>query len=283
MQNPNRYVKNGYLHEEYRLFHLKDNLGDEKEYHYHEFNKAVIFISGKVDYLIEGTTYPLRPWDILLISDHTLHKALIDTSEDYERIILYISPYFADKNGTEKTSLMKCFRKAESDGFYLLRLGQESRNKVKNILYDLEHEMDSEKFGSDILARNAVLQLLICLNRAVIDGEMDKTQVSVFYDPKIASVITYINENLDKDMSVDALASRCYISKYHFMRKCKDITGYTVHGYILQKRLMYASDLIKNGVPASRAASMSGFKDYSTFQRAFKKVFGISPSKILPK
>ena len=54
-----KYSNDGYLNENFRLFHLKDSSGQEKDFHFHEFDKIVILISGKVDYTVEGTAYKL--------------------------------------------------------------------------------------------------------------------------------------------------------------------------------------------------------------------------------
>lgn len=278
MEQHKKYSESGYLHEDFRLFHLKDDLGDEKDYHYHTFDKVVVFISGKVNYLIEGITYPLQPWDMLLISHHTLHKAYIDKGRDYERMILYISPEFIAGNITESSDLMACFKTAEHDRFYLLRPDYRSRAQLERTLGKLEREQKGTAFGADIAAKSAALEFLVELNRASLERDGERPAVS--YDPKIAAVITYINENLDGELSVSALSQMSYMSKYHFMRRFKELTGYTVHNYILQRRLLHASDLIKSGASAAQAAADSGFCDYSTFQRAFKKMFGTTPAKI---
>ena len=78
--------KKGYLNEEFRLFHIKDQTGQEFSYHYHDFHKVVIFLSGKVTYHIEGKAYQLKPWDILLVSRHAIHKSEINASVPYERL-----------------------------------------------------------------------------------------------------------------------------------------------------------------------------------------------------
>ena len=47
-------VKRGYLKEDFRLFHLKDSRAQKLDYHYHEFDKLILFLGGKVAYLVEG-------------------------------------------------------------------------------------------------------------------------------------------------------------------------------------------------------------------------------------
>ena len=89
----------------------------------------------------------------------------------------------------------------------------------------------------------------------------------------------FINHNLSADLSNNALADRFYLSRYHLMHKFKKETGYTLHNYIEQKRLANASAQIKKGIPVMKAAKDSGFLDYSTFLRAFRKKYGISPKE----
>ena len=49
--------KRGYLNEDFRLFHLKDSRAQKLEYHYHEFDKLILLLGGKVSYVVEGVTY----------------------------------------------------------------------------------------------------------------------------------------------------------------------------------------------------------------------------------
>ena len=63
------------------------------------------------------------------------------------------------------------------------------------------------------------------------------------------------------------------------MRKFKEETGYTLHNYIVSKRLLMARNLISEGMPVVKAAHESGFTEYSTFSRAYRRQFGQTPSE----
>lgn len=73
------------------------------------------------------------------------------------------------------------------------------------------------------------------------------------------------------------------MSKYYLMHKFKEQTGYTIHNYIIQKRLIMSNLLIKKGRSITDACMESGFNDYSNFSRAFKKIFMLSPKEYYKK
>ena len=60
-------------------------------------------------------------------------------------------------------------------------------------------------------------------------------------DAKIQQALSYINENFRSPLTVEQLAERVYLSRYHFMRLFKAQTGTTVYAYVRQKRLMCAA------------------------------------------
>ena len=108
------YGKRGYLNSDFRIFHLKDQLANEFEFHYHEFHKITIFLKGNVRYYIEGTCYELEPYDIVLVNRNDIHRVETDASVPYERIIVYISPEFMETYRTDEYDLSDCFLRAKT-------------------------------------------------------------------------------------------------------------------------------------------------------------------------
>ena len=74
-------IKRGYLNEDFRFFHIRDKRDLEFEFHYHDFNKIILFLTGAVTYRIEGKVYRLKPWDILFVSQGELHQAIVRSEE----------------------------------------------------------------------------------------------------------------------------------------------------------------------------------------------------------
>jgi AraC-like DNA-binding protein len=269
------YTREGYLHENYRYFHLRDTAGQERDFHFHDFDKIVLLLSGRVNYLVEDQSYLLRPWDLLLVKHHAIHKALIDRSEPYERIIVYLDRQYFDR-ALPQARLMDCFETADRDGRYLLVPDQGQRAELAETLMAFERAREDSRFGSEAMRDTLMMQVLIQIGRmapAPAEGHLQT-------DPKIRQVLSYINEHLSEPLDVEQLSEQVYLSRYHFMRLFKAQTGSTVHAYIRQKRLLWAARLIREGVPAGKAAADSGFGDYSAFHRAFRDSFGISPAEL---
>jgi AraC-like DNA-binding protein len=271
--------RRGYLNKDFEFFHLKDRRSMEFELHFHDFNKIIIFISGNVTYLIEGKAYKLKPWDILLVSSSEIHKTIVDASGTYERMILWVNSNFLTKHNSPESNLLTCFDIAWKEKRNLLRLNTELLRQGKYKLSQLREEYGKEGFASQVMKNSLFLQFIVYLNRLYLTPETVNHQADGDYNESIGEVLRHINENLCEDMSVESLASRFYMSRYHLMHKFKSQTGYTIHSYILQKRLMMANTLIKSGKSMTEACSECGFGDYSSFVRAFKKMYGLSPKQ----
>ena len=82
--------RRGYLHEDFRLFHLRDSEAPQVDYHYHTFDKLVLVLGGRVTYVVEGVTYFLRPWDLLLVGHDLIHRPVMDPAEPYERVVIWL-------------------------------------------------------------------------------------------------------------------------------------------------------------------------------------------------
>ena len=267
--------KTGYLEQDFRLFHIKDQTKREFSYHYHDFHKVIIFLSGKAAYHIEGKSYYLKPWDILLVNRHAIHKPEIDFSVPYERFVLWI------RDDIKSTELLRCFQKAIDRSYNLIRLDSDTQEKLKQLLYELEAALKDEKFGSELLGSALFTQFMIYVNRIFLEKQYIYDARSYSSDSQIEELLRYINHNLTEDLSIETLARKYYLSKYHMMRKFKEETGYTIHNYIISKRLLLARTKISEGAPILKAAQLSGFSDYTTFSRAYKKQFGTAPSQTI--
>ena len=84
------FEKFGYLENDFKMFHILDRKRKEFAFHYHDFNKIIIFIKGNINYTIEGKNYSLKPYDIVLVNAGEIHRPSVLDDSEYERIITSI-------------------------------------------------------------------------------------------------------------------------------------------------------------------------------------------------
>jgi len=269
--------KRGYLNENYRLFHLRDSRGLALDYHYHEFDKLVLLLGGRVTYHIEGVRYALQPMDVLLVSRNLIHLPEVEPGQDYERMVLWMDRGFLTRSSTPGADLSECFRRTAGQGMHLYRPRGEERERWRGLFQRVEDAAGDTGFASGLLADTCVLQLLVELNRAVLAAPQEIDADAYRFDPKMEEVTRYIRAHLAEELSIDRLAGTFYISRYYLMHRFKEVYGCSVHQYIRQKRLQQAAEAIRRDVPVLKAAEDAGFGDYSGFLRAFRSAYGKSP------
>ena len=274
--------KVGYLNDNFKIFHIRDKKDIKFEYHHHDFSKIVILIDGDLTYYIEGKAYILKPWDILFVNKNEIHKPVVNPNKYYERIVIWLNPDFMAKYAQGNNDLLKCFEVAIKNNYNLLRLNMKSIDIIKNLIQDIQNCNNSDEFGSEILKESLFVQLMVLMNRLFLNSDKNRDIEDIQYDKTIEGVLNYINSNLENDLSIDTIASEFFISKYYLMRKFKNQIGSSIHNYVVQKRLILARSLISDGLSMSSVCSRCGFNDYSSFVRAFKKVYGVSPSNYNP-
>lgn len=262
---------------DFEFFHYADKPAMEVEYHNHDFYEVFFLISGKVNYIIEGKSYLLKPGDIVLVNNYELHKPVIEPGMVYERVVIWINPDFIKRKISDVTNLFLCFENTSKNKFNLLRLNSDILNMIKHIVTKLNKVYSIESYGSDILKELYLTELIVYLNRAYMENCDEDMEEDIMYDPKINEIMLYMNQNLDADLSLESLSARFYISKYHLLREFKKHTGYTLHNYIHQKRLIAAKSYLKSGLRVTEVCRICGFGDYSNFIRSFRKAYNLSP------
>ena len=279
----NTYKKKGFLHQHFRIFHLKDTAMKEIPFHYHDFHKIIIFIDGEGQYIIEGKNYPLKPRDILFVSAGEIHRPVTYPGKLYERIVIYVSQDFLTHWQNEQwnegeVDLSSCFLRAKESSS-VMHMPKGTEHDLLFHMKKIEKVDKGQGFANELYTEILFIEFMILLNRALMTNQLEKLHEAT-YDPKVQLVLEYINSHLEEDLTVDLLADTVFVSKYHLMRKFKAETGYSVHQYISSKRLLLAKELLSTtSAPITDICFQCGFKDYSTFSREFKKQFKISARK----
>ena len=130
--------KTGYLKSDFRIFYLTNTEARDFQSHYHDFHKLLIFESGSLSYYIEGETYQLQPWDIVLVPAGQVHRPVIHDASPYRRLIIYISPAFLEQYQTQGVDLYHCFERCARENSHVLRMEKFQESRLYPIFRELQ-------------------------------------------------------------------------------------------------------------------------------------------------
>ena len=234
--------------------------------HTHDKYEIFCFLSGDAKYFVEGMIYELKPNDILIIKKSETHTLLINKCIPYTRYVI---------NFNEAALL-------EPLGSELLARINEKPLGKSNRIASNEFEKNMWLYYMDQIVRSQSMDTKR-LYLTVLLRELCKNICKTEEEPRSLTteekLIEYINRNLMSITSIDEICTEFYISKTHLNRKFKAMTGSTVWDYITVKRLIAAKDLLLNGWRPKDVSEKCGYLEYSSFYRAYKLHFGVSPKE----
>ena len=272
--NTRQYMNSG----EFEVFFYNDIALDHVVDQTHPYYEIYFFLNGDVTYEVDGNRYELQYGDYLMIPPETRHHPIFhSTGQDYRRFVLWISRPYYEALVARSEDFAYSFRQVEEKKQYHFRTDFIIFQDLQGRLLDMIEEMRGNKPFRETSAHLMVCSFLLHLNRITYDS---LHQVPAVYENVLyLNVCDYINNHLDEDLSLDHLASFFYASKYHISHVFKDNMGISLHQYILKKRLQASKNGILSGIPFGELYHQYGFSDYTSFYRAFKKEFGLSPKE----
>lgn len=266
-----------YLEEAFEIQHRKDNHPQGTAPHQHGSYEMVYIIKGTLTCDVESTTHHLAPGDLMLVPPNRSHRIILQPEQAAcDRITLYLTQSFMDHFALLEppNGLAACFNRAASNS--VLHLQPAQRQRVAELLSRLLEERTIGGFATQLALTGLLTELLVEANRISIQNASRKTSeersATLAMDLK-----QYINDHYAEPLSLDGLAERFFVSKYHLLHDFNHNTGTSVYHYIIQRRLEVARQLLLEGTAPNDVYQQCGFGDYANFYRAFRSAYGVSP------
>ncbi len=242
--------------------------------HSHSFYEIMFCrASDRVEYLVGSRQYKLMAGDIVVVAPGVSHMPIIpdDMQYPYDRDILWVNADFMRR----VSELFPDSRIETMKDLLLLRTKGTSWSYIGDYFTDGVKESASQKTGYDkIITAHAILIISHILRAMSEDSSKD-------FQPEkptlINALIEYIEGHLDEKLVLDEVAAQFYISRGTVNKLFRESMDISFYKFVTQRRLILAKVLINEGEAMESVAARCGFSDYSTFYKAFKKEYGISP------
>ena len=241
--------------------------------HFHNHLEIYYLTAGERIYFIRDRTYHIRPGDMVVLSSNIVHRAYSvgGGRPNHEWIILEVyQPMLA--------SMRELFGRSGPEEalrgvFGVLRLGQEEQSQVRSWIYGIMREMKERQYGYEAMVRCIMAQLLAFIIRRM-SQEASAERVTA-KNTRMLEIADYLAAHSNQKLSLDKIAERFYISKYHLCRTFKQATGFTLAEYINTSRVMRARELLRSSI--TEIAEETGFESGTHFGKVFKQYMGTPP------
>ena len=235
-------------------------------YNTHENIEFLYFLKGTARIRYNGDILTVGAGQLVTINSLAAHQVLDGVDLTYHCLI--VDKKFYNDSGIDPAELL--FPPMINDP------------RVYELITRISEAYDSKDIFRTAAIKASILDFLLfmCRNYATVQ-KRDNIIESDSYK-RIQKAINYIKENIDKKITVDDLADHVRISKYHFLRQFKSVTGDTAVNYINRLRCEYAKLLFRtSSLSVKETASMCGFDNCSYFAKIFKQYNGITPHEFL--
>lgn len=266
---------------DFEVFYYSDRNFDTLPPHAHDYYECYLFIEGDITMEIfsgkdKSEKVKMYPGDLMIMPPGIKHHAIMDDpSKSYQRLVFWISRDCCNSLLKESVDYMYLMQKAEAFHQYIYHLAPAQFHLVESKFFRLLEEISSERYGSAAARHLCLCDLILTINRTIYDEE-HKTggsdELSLFQN-----ILSYVESNLHEPLSLDDISGKFFVNKYYVAHLFKDTLGISLHQYIIKKRLDACRSAIVGGEGISAAYEKFGFRDYSSFFKAFRKEYGMSP------
>lgn len=266
------------LSEDFEVYYYCDDKPKAVSPHSHDYYEFYFFVEGDAEIMISGLPHQIHPGDFLLIPPGTEHyPSQIKEGKPYRRFVLWISQDYCNQLLKASVSYAFLMQYVQTNHKYLFQNDAITFHTIESKLFHIISEIKGNRFGKAAYLSLEVNELVLFLNRLIherLDSHKEERSENI-----AQSVERYIEEHLCDDLSLDHLEHIFFASKYYIAHCFKEDYGISIHKYISKKRLYACKDAIICKESITKTYQQFGYKDYSSFFRAFKKEFGMSPKE----
>ena len=248
--------------------------------HFHPEYEIYYLLEGTRYYFIENKTYLLNKGGLVLISSMQTHRTGSFGKMAHDRYLIELSsePFSIFFKNICGMALQDMF----TAHMGLWQLDEEGQKYAEGLLHSIAMEFKGRRdFYSNFIMMK-IAELLLYIVRLKNDSlvESDNTLLQKPKHLQINLIVEYISKNYANIKSLDEICGRFYISKSYLCRMFKEVTGFTVQGFISMRCVKKSQELLENtDMNISEISESLGFGTVTSFERIFRKYTETTPLK----
>lgn len=260
----------------FRLEHNRTSIPSSSCYHYHNSCEVYLFLQGNVTLYAENSACRLQRGDLFIFRPGELHRVQPDFRgrSVYERCTVHIRESFLSSLSSPQTDLCRCFFDRIPGHQNYRHLSKEEIERFLEHFERIRHFYSDTSYGNDLRLFYSLAEFFIRLNQLF----QKRTDTFVSSMPQlIRDIMEFLDERLTTEIQLQDLSAHLSHNSAYLSRRFKEETGITIRQYLIYKRVILAKKLLKQGCSLPQTCILSGFRDYSNFNRTFTRQTGCSP------
>ncbi len=245
--------------------------------HSHDFIELVLILGGDGVFCVDGQLLSVRRGDVLILNPGTRHHGVAGSGrETLEEFYLSFTNIH--------------FRTLDANRFLvpgdsvLVHPEDKTFLRLSRLADSITSEASSCQAGQYAMLKSYLTQMLLILYREYAAPESSSGRYLFDADGKkyvAEQVMEYMEQHYSEKLSLDQVAQTMYLSPFYLSRLFKNETGDTPMNYLIRVRMRRAGELLRSQRHTSiqDVARCVGYEDAYHFSKAFKKHYGMPPSK----
>ncbi len=226
-------------------FVLSENIDKHFDAHNHVSHYVIsIVMQGTVILCLENREVACHRGDVFIIPPYAIHS--VRQAREARLLSVCIGIAFIEGNDMETSE--EILRKLSEDAAARGIFGKEQKDRLLGSVREVYHHLDNRWKAMD-------------------------SGIKILADK--------ITSHPEQELPVETLAADIFVSKYYLIRKFRSSVGMTPHQFCIQNRIRKSQGLLDAEKTISRIAAEMGFYDQSHFDKAFRRIVGISPSEYI--
>ena len=234
---------------------------------------VIFLLEGRMTLKYQDESYQMKAEDIILINPGVSYE--IEGTRDALYGIAAFSMHLLTAVLQSRYMIFYC-NSVVDDGH--------SYQDLRDIFFQMTAEYTLKAHQTNCYLDSLMFKLLDCL---VENYQLSQKRIEAYEsenDARMREIMQYVLANLDQEISLNELADRMFVSTSTLSRIFKKNTGVYFADYVMQLRVKTALGLLKYSEQnMTQIAMTAGFSNSASFNRAFRKIMGTTPTEYRDK